>query len=295
MKSSESLSGAERKPAGALARENENPTWQQQQSGATAAPSALTGINQNPASQNQHASHIAKAAQIMAAATVSVPQGANLASAASARTVGVNLEEVNSLSASGRQDLMTFLAPRPNASHSPLSSRNEPPNISSSAPPPIGPALTKQPQNVLAGSKTQQMSQGTSSEANCLGSSKLGKKLAESPILEIPPAGAPLPSMTDMLLFDIPTTFIHPHDVLCGRGGGTNNHSGNEQFRALVNSKKVEYLHSIKREKPRVSRGIVRAVRNQNPPGRFLQKDEKTGLWYDIGDQKAQEKTSQVS
>ena len=38
----------------------------------------------------------------------------------------------------------------------------------------------------------------------------------------------------------------------------------------------------------------MRAVRVQNPPGRFLQKDEKSGLWYDIGDQKAREKTSQA-
>jgi hypothetical protein len=62
----------------------------------------------------------------------------------------------------------------------------------------------------------------------------------------------------------------------------------------LVTSQKVNYLHSSKREKPMVSRGIVRAVRNQNPPGRFLQKDDETGLWFDIGDQKAREKTSQA-
>lgn len=35
---------------------------------------------------------------------------------------------------------------------------------------------------------------------------------------------------------------------------------------------------------------IVRALRNSDPPGRFLKKDEKTGKWYDIGDKKAAEK-----
>lgn len=39
---------------------------------------------------------------------------------------------------------------------------------------------------------------------------------------------------------------------------------------------------------------MVEAVRNQSPPGRFLQKDGKTGLWNDIGDGRAREKTSQA-
>lgn len=62
----------------------------------------------------------------------------------------------------------------------------------------------------------------------------------------------------------------------------------------MVNSKKCLYLHSSKRDKPSVSKGIVQAIRNLDPPGRFLQRDELTGLWYDIGDQKAREKTSQA-
>ena len=39
---------------------------------------------------------------------------------------------------------------------------------------------------------------------------------------------------------------------------------------------------------------IVRALRNSDPPGRFLKKDEKTGKWYDIGDRRAAEKASQA-
>ncbi|KAL7537131.1 hypothetical protein ACHAXR_007608 [Thalassiosira sp. AJA248-18] len=86
----------------------------------------------------------------------------------------------------------------------------------------------------------------------------------------------------------------HPNDVLCGRGGGSNNHPGNESFRELVNEVKYPYVNCPKREKPLIARRIVEAVRNQTPPGRFLSKDSKTGLWNDIGDGKAREKTSQA-
>ncbi|KAL3792111.1 hypothetical protein HJC23_013385 [Cyclotella cryptica] len=82
--------------------------------------------------------------------------------------------------------------------------------------------------------------------------------------------------------------------LVCGRGGGSNNHPGNEAFRVLVNEVKLPYVNCPKREKPLIARRIVEAVRNQSPPGRFLQKDCKTGLWNDIGDGKAREKTSQA-
>jgi len=39
---------------------------------------------------------------------------------------------------------------------------------------------------------------------------------------------------------------------------------------------------------------IIREWRGQLPPGRFLKLDEKTGLWNDVGDKKAREKTSQA-
>ena len=86
----------------------------------------------------------------------------------------------------------------------------------------------------------------------------------------------------------------HDNDVLCGRGGGTNHHLGNKQYRKLVEDRKRDYVNSSKRGKPLLSRSIVEAVRKQSPPGRFLTKDDKTGLWYDIGDQKAREKTAQA-
>ena len=54
------------------------------------------------------------------------------------------------------------------------------------------------------------------------------------------------------------------------------------------------YVTSTKRQKMQISRSVVKAVRSMNPPGRFLERDPETGLYYDIGDKKAAEKTSQA-
>mmetsp|Transcript_31384 Transcript_31384/g.48146 ORF Transcript_31384/g.48146 Transcript_31384/m.48146 type:complete len:782 (+) Transcript_31384:150-2495(+) len=86
----------------------------------------------------------------------------------------------------------------------------------------------------------------------------------------------------------------HENDVLCGRGVTTNRHVGNENFRSLVNCNKEIYVTSTKRQKMTISRSIVEAVRTLEPAGRFLEKDQTTGCWFDIGDKKAIEKTSQA-
>jgi hypothetical protein len=95
-----------------------------------------------------------------------------------------------------------------------------------------------------------------------------------------------------------------PHDVLYGRGAGTNNHPGNIKFRNLIYEHKLRYLGVPKLEKPKVAKEIVKAWRSLDPPGRFLaRKDEsqkgpasdKGGgtVWQDVGDKKAREKASQ--
>lgn len=86
----------------------------------------------------------------------------------------------------------------------------------------------------------------------------------------------------------------HDHDVLYGRGGGTNHHIGNKRYRKMVEDKKVDYVNSKRLDKPLVALNIIRQWRDQDPPGRFLKLDEKTGLWHDVGDKKAREKTSQA-
>lgn len=83
-------------------------------------------------------------------------------------------------------------------------------------------------------------------------------------------------------------------DILCGRGGLTNHHKGNKRFRDIVALHRPDYVRAPKIQKPSVARVIVRAIRNGDPPGRFLRKDKKTGFWIDIGDKRAAEKTSQA-
>ena len=63
------------------------------------------------------------------------------------------------------------------------------------------------------------------------------------------------------------------------------------KYRSLINSNKATYLISTKEEKTDISRSIVAAIREQQ--GRFLERG-KDKIWYDIGDAKATEKTSQA-
>ena len=124
-----------------------------------------------------------------------------------------------------------------------------------------------------------------------------------------------------------------PHDVLLGRGGGTNNHIGNIQFRKLINEHKIRYFACSKVEKPQVAREVVQLWRKMTPPGRFLarldegkEKEKEKGgkgsgnksskttnkgntdsspeessenndsapcVWIEVGDKRAREKASQ--
>lgn len=86
----------------------------------------------------------------------------------------------------------------------------------------------------------------------------------------------------------------HGNDVLYGRGGGTNHHPGNKRYRKLVEARKVDYVNSKRLDKPLVALEIIKEWRSQVPSGRFLKIDDQTGLWQDVGDRKAREKTSQA-
>eukprot|EP00548_Thalassiothrix_antarctica_P016094 CAMPEP_0194177714 /NCGR_PEP_ID=MMETSP0154-20130528/11419_1 /TAXON_ID=1049557 /ORGANISM="Thalassiothrix antarctica, Strain L6-D1" /LENGTH=316 /DNA_ID=CAMNT_0038892373 /DNA_START=31 /DNA_END=978 /DNA_ORIENTATION=- len=81
-------------------------------------------------------------------------------------------------------------------------------------------------------------------------------------------------------------------DVLLGRGGAALRHPGNQNFRSLVLSNKCLYITSLKAEKLKISRSIVKSIRKNN--GRFLERDTKSGIWYEVGDKRAIEKTSQA-
>ena len=99
----------------------------------------------------------------------------------------------------------------------------------------------------------------------------------------IPPGTMPLLKNTSMM---------GENDVLCGRGGGTNSQMGNRRFRALVRDFQPTYLMAKRREKPLMARSVVLIVRNRG--GRFLRRDEVDGRLYEVGDEKAEAKTSQA-
>jgi len=85
----------------------------------------------------------------------------------------------------------------------------------------------------------------------------------------------------------------HGHDVLMGRGGKNNQWCGNEKLRTMARSQAENYRMSSKKGKSYISRELVRRVRELDPPGRFLKKDD-AGFWEDVGDEVAREKASQV-
>ncbi|KAG7349388.1 hypothetical protein IV203_011985 [Nitzschia inconspicua] len=100
-----------------------------------------------------------------------------------------------------------------------------------------------------------------------------------------PPPIEPLEFVTDP----------QPSDVLSGRGGATNSHSGNRAFRSLVKKYQGQYLKAKKKDKPAVAAEVVEKVREAG--GRFLRRHHVTNkgvMWVDIGDEKAREKTCQA-
>lgn len=87
------------------------------------------------------------------------------------------------------------------------------------------------------------------------------------------------------------------HDVLCGRGGHAISHSGNVNFRMMVEKFKTKYATVSRYEKAKVIAEVVRMWRSQSPPGRFLIISDpskgESSKWHDIGDNAASKKVAQ--
>jgi hypothetical protein len=98
------------------------------------------------------------------------------------------------------------------------------------------------------------------------------------------------------------TGIVIPHpqnDVLFGRGGKTNHHSGNIRYRSWVDDKYRSLYEtcSTKSQKTNVAMQLIQDWRLRQtcaPPGRFLKFNDKEGTWDDVGDRRAREKTSQA-
>lgn len=62
----------------------------------------------------------------------------------------------------------------------------------------------------------------------------------------------------------------HENDVLMGRGGKNNQHSGNEKLRALARERCENYRIACKKVKSDISRELVRLMRQLDPPSRWV-------------------------
>eukprot|EP00978_Attheya_sp_CCMP212_P021472 scaffold62739_cov50-Attheya_sp.AAC.1 len=114
---------------------------------------------------------------------------------------------------------------------------------------------------------------------------------APSFVTEVTIDDHPPPAKKKQKKAEIPSE-ITANDVLCGRGGIANSHSGNKYFREVVKKHQDAYLSAKKREKPEIAGNIVHLIRQRG--GRFLGKDKDSGKWVDSGFEKARDKASQA-
>ena len=84
----------------------------------------------------------------------------------------------------------------------------------------------------------------------------------------------------------------HDNDVLLGRGVYVED-SGNKRFKAYITYHKERYAETQKKDKALFAERIVNAIRNLEPPGRFLIRDTNTQQWANIGDKRVYLKVRQ--
>lgn len=83
-----------------------------------------------------------------------------------------------------------------------------------------------------------------------------------------------------------------PLDVICARGKKALEHSGNLRYKTLIEENLEEYSKcDTKFEKSLIVTKVIEAVREASPNGGFIKKVD--GVWYDVGDHLAREKTGQ--
>jgi hypothetical protein len=81
-------------------------------------------------------------------------------------------------------------------------------------------------------------------------------------------------------------------DVLFGRGGRANHHSGNKEYRAMVEETQQRYRNCEKNEKTRVAQSLVDSIKERG--GRFLDLDKVVDRWYIVPNTEARRKVGQA-
>lgn len=96
----------------------------------------------------------------------------------------------------------------------------------------------------------------------------------------------PSPSRSRQILLRI-------HDVICERGSFSNNHDGNRAYLQYVRERQDEYEGIQERvAKTAFSKAIVDWVHGRG--GRFLQRDDPNGPWYEVPDNIARKKVARA-
>merc|ERR1712032_421923 len=82
-------------------------------------------------------------------------------------------------------------------------------------------------------------------------------------------------------------------DVLCGRGGRSNHHTGNKRYRQVISDMKMTYKNTDKKlQKTDLSCTVVDHVCKYG--GRFVKKEEDSGRYFLLTRAEARRKTSQA-
>ena len=81
---------------------------------------------------------------------------------------------------------------------------------------------------------------------------------------------------------------IGKYDVIVGRSGKANSHSGNKRFREMAKYLKPTYLKVWSEEKTNCSIKLLDMVHADG--GRFLAKDKRDDMWYEVEFKRARKK-----
>ena len=104
-------------------------------------------------------------------------------------------------------------------------------------------------------------------------------------VVEAPRLAQPL----DIVLKAYPADFtLTYNDVVCGSGATTSSLVGNQRFKVWIDAHKSTFAQSSSLyQDSQIARSVVNTVTSSVPPGRFLSLDMRTGLWFDVGYERA--------
>lgn len=86
---------------------------------------------------------------------------------------------------------------------------------------------------------------------------------------------------------------LQDHDILCGRGGKSNHHPGNQRYRRFILDMKKKYKN-VGRKGAKTDLSIAIVNRIYAYGGRFLRYDDNKEKYYNLTQSEARKKTSQA-